>query len=586
MLVCRPLIFDGSNMSLLLPRTRYLLCTFMLAYLSLNSAMAAPTPGDQDLIRDRQNRLLEEQRRRLDELQDLPGKDTKPQAPATPADTRCFPITDIELKGADSLSAADRTPLLKPYIGQCLGVTQLNELLKVITDYYIAKGRVTSRAYLPQQDLSSGHLLVLVVEGKLEGLKAAQGSSVTDRELAMAFPGKVGEALNLREVEQLVDQLSRLPSKQAQMELTPGSQIGGSEVLVKNTPQKPWRASLSRNNDGQKSTGEQQWGAGLEWDSPLGLADQLILRGGHDAISDHQKTSKNAMLYYNLPWGWWNFSYTYSESDYRTFGVTNDFKFKQNGDNQNHQLRAERVVHRDDVSKTSVNVGLSHLRTNNYILDTRTDASSNRLSELQLGINHGRRIGTAFVNLDVGMQNGIGLLETQAQDERDDAGRRQPNARYRKYTATASYLQPFTLWGESFSFSSLATGQRSEDILFSPQRMSLGGSASVRGFKDQQLTGDSGGYWRNDVRWARPVTLEWLRPAFAEYGASVGYDQGVIRNDRYNDTQHGRVSSNSVELFARGKYVSTSVTFAHSLERPGVLTEREAPVYFRLDFFL
>jgi len=586
MLVCRPLIFDGSNMSLLLPRTRYFLCTFVLAYLSLNSAMAAPTPGDQDLIRDRQNRLLEEQRRRLEELQDLPGKEAKPQAPATPVDTRCFPIKDIELKGADSLSGADRTRLLKPYIGQCLGVAQLNELLKVITDYYIAKGRVTSRAYLPQQDLSSGHLQVLVVEGKLEGLKGAQGSTVTDRELAMAFPGKVGEALNLREVEQLVDQLSRLPSRQAQMELTPGSQIGGSEVLVKNTPQKPWRASLSRNNDGQKSTGEQQWGAGLEWDSPLGLADQLILRGGHDAISDHQKTSKNSMLYYNVPWGWWNFSYTYSESDYRTPGDLDGYKYKQTGDSQNHQLRAERVVHRDDVSKTSVNVGLTHLRTNNYFNDERLDVSSNRLSEFQVGINHGRRIGSAFVNLDVGMQNGTGAFDAQKDDQERIRGNLTPTPRYRKYTATLSYLQPFTLWGESLSFSSLATGQRSEDVLYPAQRMSLGGSYSVRGFKDQQLTGDSGGYWRNEVRWARPVTLDWMRPAFAEYGASVGYDQGVIRHDRYNDEQHGRVSSNSLELFARGKNVSTSVTFAHSLERPGVMTEREAPIYFRLDFYL
>ena len=573
-------------MSSLLPRTRLLLCTFLLTCLSQNSVFAAPTPGDQDLIRDRQNRLLEEQQRRLQELQDLPGKAQKPQAPATPADTRCFPINDIELKGADSLPASDRERLLKPYIGQCLGVTQLNELLKAITDYYLGKGRVTSRAYLPQQDLSSGHLQVLVVEGKLEALRSAEGSTVTERELAMAFPGKVGEALNLREIEQLVDQLNRLPSKQAQMELTPGKQVGGSDVVVKNTAQKPWRASLSRNNDGQKSTGEQQWGAGLEWDSPLGLGDQLMLRGGHDAISDHQKTSKNTMLYYNVPWGWWNFSYTYSESDYRTYGVTDDYKYKQNGDNQNHQLRAERVIHRDDVSKTSVNVGLAHLRTNNYVLDVRTAPSSNRLSELQLGVNHGRRIGNAFVNVDLGMQSGIGLLDAQSQDERDPYGGRQPNSRYRKYTATVSYLQPFSLWGESFSFSSLATGQRSEDILFSPQRMSLGGSASVRGFKDQLLTGDSGGYWRNEVRWARPVTLDWMRPAFAEYGASVGYDQGVISNDRYNDNVHGRVSSNSLELFARGKNVSTSVTFAHSLERPGVVTEREAPIYFRMDFFL
>ncbi|RMQ86394.1 hypothetical protein ALP97_04769, partial [Pseudomonas salomonii] len=115
MVVCRPLIIDGSNMSFLSPRTRYVLCTFMLACLSLNTAIAAPTPGDQDLIRDRQNRLLEEQSRRLQELQDLPGKEAKPQAPATPADTRCFPIKDIELKGADSLPAGDRALLLKPY---------------------------------------------------------------------------------------------------------------------------------------------------------------------------------------------------------------------------------------------------------------------------------------------------------------------------------------------------------------------------------------------------------------------------------------------------------------------------------------
>ncbi|MPR03095.1 ShlB/FhaC/HecB family hemolysin secretion/activation protein [Pseudomonas sp. MAFF 212408] len=570
----------------LLPRIRTALCTLTLACLSLNTAAAAPTPGDQDLIRDRQNRLLEEQQRRLEELKDLPGKEAKPQAPATPADTRCFPIKDVQLQGADSLPATDRERLLKPYIGQCLGVSQLNELLKNITDYYIAKGRVTSRAYLPQQDLSTGHLHVLVVEGKLEALRGAEGSTVTDRELAMAFPGKVGEALNLREVEQLVDQLNRLPSKQAQMELTPGSQIGGSDVVVKNTPQKPWRASLSRNNDGQKSTGEQQWGAGLEWDSPLGLADQLVLRGGHDAVSDHQKTSKNSMLYYNVPWGWWNFSYTYSESDYRAPGYADTFKFKQSGDNENHQLRAERVIHRDDVSKTSLNVGVAHLRTNNYINDEQLQTSSNRLSELQLGVNHGRRIGTAFVNLDLGMQNGIGAFDAQSEHERDADGNRQPSARYRKYTATVSYLQPFSLLGEALSFSSLATGQRSEDILFSPQRISLGGSASVRGFKDQELTGDSGGYWRNEVRWARPVTLDWMRPAFVEYGASVGYDQGVISNGRYNGDVHGRVSSNSLELFARGKYVSTSVTFAHSLERPAVMSEREAPIYFRMDFFL
>ncbi|PWE38949.1 ShlB/FhaC/HecB family hemolysin secretion/activation protein [Pseudomonas prosekii] len=559
------------------------LCLALLCLSPLNIAYAAPDPGVTDLIRDRQDRLLDEQRRRLEELKNLPGKAAEPGQPQAPVDTRCFPIKDIELSGADSLSGSEKNRLLKPFIDQCLGVTQLNELLKVITDHYIEKGLVTSRAYLPQQDLSTGHLKVLVVEGKLEGLKGAEGSKLSDRELAMAFPGVSGELVNLREIEQMVDQLNRLPSNQAQMELAPGKAVGGSEVLVKNTPQTPWRAGMSRSNEGQRSTGEQQWGTTFDWDSPLGLADQLNLRGNHDAMSDHQHTSNNALLNYNLPWGWWNFTYTYSQNAYRSQAQANGFNFKQTGDSENHQLRVEQVIHRDAVSKTSFSTGLSYLRTNNFIEDSKLALSSNRISEAQFGFNHGRRIGGAFVNFDLGMQQGIGLLDAQGNGH---PGPGEPDARYRKYTATVSYLQPFKVWGESFSFNSLMTGQHSEDVLFSPQRTSLGGLSSLRGYKDQSLSGDSGGYWRNDLRWSRPVNLEWLRPVFAEYGTSLGYDQGVISANRYNGDQHGRLSSNSVELFARGQHLAASVTFAHSLERPDALTEREAPIYFRLDFFL
>ncbi|MFP3518937.1 ShlB/FhaC/HecB family hemolysin secretion/activation protein, partial [Pseudomonas sp. SIMBA_077] len=136
-------------------------------------------------------------------------------------------------------------------------------------------------------------------------------------------------------------------------------------------------------------------------------------------------------------------------------------------------------------------------------------------------------------------------FDAQRENQRDKYGNRQANARYRKYTATASYLQPFKLGEESLVFSSLVTGQRSEDVLFSSQRMSLGSQSSIRGYKDQSLNGDSGYYWRNDLRWTRPVGWDWLRPVFAEYGTGLGYDFGAIRNDRYNAEQHGRVSSDS-----------------------------------------
>lgn len=573
--------------SLRLRAKDWLVYAMLVAVSPVAAGASLGTPGDQDLIRDRQNRLLEEQQRRLEQLKALPGKEAETVAPAKPSDSRCFPIDEIVLDGADALSSSERERLLEPYLGQCLGVVQLNALLKDITDRYIAKGLVTSRAYLPQQDLSSGHLKVIVVEGRLEGLRPADGSKLSARELDMSFPGRAGDLLNLRQIEQMVDQLNRLPSNQAQMELTPGKAVGGSEVVVRNTPQKPWRVGLSRSNDGQRSTGEQQWGSSLEWDSPLGLADQLMLRGSHDAISDHQKTSRSAMLYYNLPFGWWNLSYNYSQNEYRALGEGQGFTFKQTGDSQSHQLRLERVIHRDALSKTSLNTGLSYLRTNNFIEDSKVDVNSNRLSEAQFGINHGRRIGNAFVNFDLGMQEGIGAFDAQREKQRDDkTGERLANARYRKYTATVSYLQPLQLWGESLLFSSLVTGQRSEDPLFSSQRMSLGSQSSIRGYKDQSLNGDSGYYWRNDLRWSRQVAWDWLRPTLTEYGLGLAYDVGAIRHDRYNSGQSGRLSSDAIELFARGKNLAASVTFAHSLERPSAIENGEAPVYFRLDFYL
>ncbi len=69
----------------------------------------------------------------------------------------------------------------------------------------------------------------------------------------------------------------------------PGSEVGGSRVRLKGERDKPWRVSATRNNDGDVkrdkpwrvsatrnndgdvSTGEQQMGLGLDWDSPLGL---------------------------------------------------------------------------------------------------------------------------------------------------------------------------------------------------------------------------------------------------------------------------------------------------------------------------
>lgn len=562
-----------------------LLAVLLLPLFSVSFAQSSAgntsLPGDRDLIRDRQQRLLDEQRQRLEELQQLPG----PPAPAEPVLPKppgpCFTIERIRLEGADLISESDRRGLLAPFVGQCLGSEHIDALLKAITDHYLDRGYVTSRAYLPEQDLADGELEVLVVEGRLEGLEGAIDGPSAD-ELTMAFPGRIGERLDLRELEQMLDQLGRLPSRRAEIELLPGQAVGGSRVLVKGRPEAPWRVTLGVDNHGEKTTGEQQLTAALTWDSPLGLADQFSLRGGADRAGERWRHSANQGLSYSLPYGWWTFAYSYSQSYYRTQGEANGFTFAQDGESKSHQLRAERVLHRDAQGKTSASLGLAHTRTRNYLENSLIEASSQRLSEGQLGFNHGRRIGGAFVNLDLGWQRGIDILGAQGNGDPRGA---EPVARYDKYTVTVSYLHPFAFAGESFSFDSLAYGQRSENPLFGPQRIGIGGFASVRGFKAQSLSGDSGGYWRSQLRWRRPMAWEALRSVVQEYAVAIAYDLGAIRGDAYNGRRHGRMSGNALELSAQGRHLSVSVTLARSLERPDVVARRERPVYFNLNLF-
>ncbi len=561
-----------------------LLATFVVLFFSFAFAYSADLskepPGTRDLIRDRQERLLEEQQKRLEELQQLPG-DQKVQAPTLPGeDERCFEIKSIHLTGAELMSISHQREQLGPYENQCLGAGRLNALLKAITQFYIDRGYVTSRAYLLQQDLASGSLEIIVVEGKNEGIDSSAVAS--DREIAMTFPGKSGEVLNLRELEQFVEQINRLPSRPAQLELVPGQEVGGTRVQLKGERLKPWRVGFTRSNNAEQSTGEQQWAMSLSWDSPLGLADQFSVRGGGDLISDRWKHSANQGLFYSVPYGWWTFSYSYSQNYYRTENKGLGFTFHTDGESKNHQILGERVLHRGGVSKTAASLGISHLRTRNYIEGELIETSSQRLSEVQFGFNHGRRIGTAYANLDLGWQKGIGAFDAQREGDPKNAS---PVARYNKYTLTASYLQPFQLWGESFRFDILGFYQRSEDVLYSPQRISLGGLSSIRGFKDGSFSGDSGGYLRNQLRWTRPVTSDVLQSIVQQYGITLAYDIGAIRGDDYNGAYHGRLSGNAIEFNIRGEYMAATVSFARSLERPDAISRGEHPVYFRFDLF-
>jgi hemolysin activation/secretion protein len=173
--------------------------------------------------RDQERQRLEQKRQHEKALEKKPSRieidQSSPLEEAAKEDV-CVQIDSIVLFGATLLSDSEKAGLSGPFIGRCLSMNHINEVVRTTTNLYIKRGYVTTRAFVPAQDLATRRLEIRVVEGEVESIRLNDDSPADRRRIAMTFPsGIVGKSLNLRDIEQGMDQLNRLPSGNAQLRL-------------------------------------------------------------------------------------------------------------------------------------------------------------------------------------------------------------------------------------------------------------------------------------------------------------------------------------------------------------------------------
>ncbi len=108
-------------------------------------------------------------------------------------------------------------------IGRCLGVNGLNQALDLVQNKIIADGYVTTRVLLPQQNIASGTVRVRVIPGRVDQIKFNEGTSKRAH-LWNALPMKSGELLNIRDMEQGLENFKRVPTVEADFKIQPAEQ--------------------------------------------------------------------------------------------------------------------------------------------------------------------------------------------------------------------------------------------------------------------------------------------------------------------------------------------------------------------------
>lgn len=420
-----------------------------------------------------------------------------------PQETPCFPIDSVELIDMDSMPKWLRLQYLANKAqNHCLGNEGINMLMSALQNRMIDSGFVTSRILAPEQDLTSGKLQLLVLPGKVKHIVKTEESD-SYLTLFNTVPLSEGGLLDLRDIEQGLENLQRIPTAQAEINLIPGEEPGESDVVVSWKQDKFWRLGASFDDSGTVGTGRYQGGLTLYVDNPLSIGDMFYVSGGHDSKGSNRKGSRNYTVNYSVPFGYWSLSTTASGSNYHQTVAGANYPYLYSGRSRNLNLRLSRQLYRNATQKTAAFVEVMRRNSQNYINDTEVEVQRKTTSAWKIGLTHRHYFKYLTFDGSIDYQKGNRWLGAQPLAE-EISGDIDKLPRILRFSASADI--PFQLWGQQFSYSPRYQRQVAKSLLSSQDRFSIGGRWSVRGFDGElSLSADNGWFVRNDLTWVTPI---------------------------------------------------------------------------------
>ncbi|MBB4223868.1 hemolysin activation/secretion protein [Variovorax guangxiensis] len=475
---------------------------------------AAPTPFVEQLRQHERERVLREQQEKSvdSHLQQAAQKDP---SHLPEAESPCFRIDRLALSGERSeqfqwvLDAAAGPEGNDSPLGRCLGTQGVNIVIARLQQAIIARGFVTTRVLAAPQDLSAGLLTFNLVPGRIVAIRATADSSTrfgNDRLLLeSAIPACPGDLLNLRDIEQGLENLKRAPTAEADIQIEPSTvpdaRPGDSDLVARYTQARLLRGTLSLDDSGTEATGRYQAGATVSSDNLFGLNDLFYVSANHSVdghvLGNPRRGTEGQTAHYSLPWGYWQLGFTASNSRYRqtVAGLNRDYIFA--GKTNNAEVRLSRLVYRDQRRKTTVAIRAFRRESRSFIDDTQIENQHRVVGGWEASLSHREFIGEATLDGTLALRQGTGAFGARrAPEEAFDEG----TSRFRLMTADVSLNLPFRLGEQRLRYASQWRAQWNQTQLTTQDRFGIGGRYTVRGFDGEtSLLGERGWLLRNDI---------------------------------------------------------------------------------------
>ncbi len=473
----------------------------------MSAALAQVGVSAQEYQRQQEReRELRRQQERAPDVR-LPVQPAAPSTQIPASETPCYRFERIVLRGDEAerfawlLSGSD-----VELAGRCLGVQGINALMSRLQNAIVERGYVTTRVLAEAQDLNKGVLTLTIVAGRVRRIRFADDADPRGTQWN-AVPVRPGELLNLRDIEQGLENFKRVPTAEADIKVEPaegeGALPGQSDLVISYRQAFPFRLAVSVDDSGSDATGKYQGSITVSYDNWWTLNDLFYASFNHDlgGGSPGVHGTSGYTFHYSLPFGYWSLALTTSSSDYHqtVAGLTQTYLYR--GKSDNSEIKLSRIVYRDASRKTSLSAK-GFLRTSsNYVDDTEIEVQRRRTAGWELGMTHREFIGDGALDLALSYRRGTGAFSSlQAPEDLYGEG----TSRFSLATLEVALNQPFAIttpWGRQAMRYSLSGRAQWNGTALTPQdRFSIGGRYTVRGFDGEMtLLAERGWFVRNEL---------------------------------------------------------------------------------------
>ena len=452
----------------------------VLALIVVVAVHAAPAPGD-DINERLQRQRLEREQQRLDDIR-LPGEAPVAPEQAPPAVGPCFPLQRIEITDyAEPSRLTHQLAATLKVERDCYRIGDIQALQRELTNRLIARGYVTSRVLLPEQNLTEGVLKLVLVSGRIAGLEADEHAAA---QISMALPDDRQQLLNLRDLEQAVENLERVPGQRASIDLKPSDDEAATTLvgtLNKPTPVSAYASVTDkRYGDDNHAVANAAIELGGLWNWP----DRLRFSLNEDLDNLVATEAWGMSLDYDLGVGYWLYSFNVGRQAYMNHVKPALQTFEATGKTDTAQASAARILYRSQTARISAGTYAGYQDVGNFFEGALLNVSSYRQKKVGITADAMRlwqryqasvsasieylRAGGAAANLPGGVS--IADIDTQ------------------RYSLSLAGSRLFA-WLSSRAQLRL-TSQYSNEELFPVSRFSL--TALVPGYDDISLSGNSG----------------------------------------------------------------------------------------------